>query len=116
MERGLNQQANGVVRQYYLKSSRFTTPAWKQVKVVENKYIIRPGKSLGFRALFVVFLAVTDVYIVTLLGDSFQPVRRMEFHLRGNRVSASDSKRKTGAGVFDLPCSHGLNDRAVHCE
>lgn len=48
-ERGLNEQVNGLVRQYFPKSCRFDTITDAEVEWVEDQLNNRPRKLLGFR-------------------------------------------------------------------
>ena len=47
-ERGLNENSNGLIRQYFPKGSDFTNISEQQVKTVQNKLNNRPRKCLGF--------------------------------------------------------------------
>ena len=47
-ERGLNENSNGLIRQYFPKGSDFTNISEQQVKAVQNKLNNRPRKCLGF--------------------------------------------------------------------
>ena len=48
-ERGLNENTNGLIRQYFPKHMKFDTITDKQIKQVENKLNNRPRKSLGYK-------------------------------------------------------------------
>ena len=48
-ERGLNENTNGLVRQYFPKHHRFATITQQEVKEVVRKLNHRPRKALGFR-------------------------------------------------------------------
>ena len=47
-ERGLNENSNGLIRQYFPKGSDFTNITENQIKTVENKLNNRPRKCLDF--------------------------------------------------------------------
>ena len=48
-ERGLNENTNGLIRQYFPKNMKFDTITDEQIKFVEDKLNNRPRKTLGFR-------------------------------------------------------------------
>lgn len=48
-ERGLNEQVNGLVRQYFPKGMPFDTITPAMLQRVQDKLNNRPRKSLGFR-------------------------------------------------------------------
>ena len=54
-ERGLNEHANGLVRQYFPKGTDFRQVTPEQVKQVEDRLNRRPRKALGCRTPFEVF-------------------------------------------------------------
>ena len=54
-ERGLNENTNGLVRQYFPKHHRFATITQQEVEGVMNKLNHRPRKALGFRTPAEVF-------------------------------------------------------------
>lgn len=60
-ERGLNENANGLVRQYFPKGSDFSKLTEQQVLDVEKKLNNRPRKTLGFRTPSEEFLRITGV-------------------------------------------------------
>jgi IS30 family transposase len=47
-ERGLNENTNGLVRQYLKKGSRFTEVTDSDLEIIMSALINRPRKSLGF--------------------------------------------------------------------
>lgn len=47
-ERGLNENTNGLIRQYFPKHMRFDMITDEQIKIVEDKLNNRPRKTLGF--------------------------------------------------------------------
>ena len=49
-ERGANENANGLVRQYFPKGTDFSQVSDEAIREVENKLNLRPRKRLGFRA------------------------------------------------------------------
>ena len=58
-ERGLNENTNGLVRQYFPKNSDFTILSHEQVQTVEYLLNTRPRKSLGYQTPIEVFLQLT---------------------------------------------------------
>jgi len=48
-ERGLNENTNGLIRQYFPKNSDLTTPNNTKVRFVQNRLNKRPRKSLNFK-------------------------------------------------------------------
>ena len=57
-ERGLNENTNGLVRQYFPKGSSFANVTAKDVERVQNLLNSRPRKTLGFQSPNEVFFAV----------------------------------------------------------
>jgi IS30 family transposase len=60
-ERGLNENTNGLVRQYFAKGSDFTTITDKQVQAVAERLNERPRKTLGFQTPNAVFFNSSPV-------------------------------------------------------
>lgn len=60
-ERGLNENTNGLVRQYFPKAHRFMTITKQEVKTVMQKLNHRPRKCLGFETPYEVFYNYTGV-------------------------------------------------------
>ena len=54
-ERGLNENINGLIRQYIPKGSSFEHLTAKEIKRIENRLNHRPRKSLGWRTPYEVF-------------------------------------------------------------
>jgi len=54
-ERGLNENINGLIRQYIPKGSSFENLSAKDIKRIENRLNHRPRKSLGWRTPYEVF-------------------------------------------------------------
>jgi len=54
-ERGLNENTNGLVRQYFSKKTRFDKITESDFQLVENKLNNRPRKCLDYETLFEVF-------------------------------------------------------------
>jgi len=54
-QRGLNENINGLIRQYIPKGSSFKNITKKQIRQIENKLNHRPRKSLGWRTPYEVF-------------------------------------------------------------
>lgn len=57
-ERGLNENTNGLIRQYFPKKYDFTTIAEKDICMVMNKLNNRPRKCLGFKTPNQVFFGI----------------------------------------------------------
>jgi len=60
-ERGLNENSNGLIRQYFPKGSDFRNLCDEQIKIVEDKLNNRPRKCLGFLTPNEVFFRQTEV-------------------------------------------------------
>ena len=60
-ERGLNENTNGLVRQYFPKGSDFTTISDQQVQAVAERLNERPRKTLGFQTPNAVFFNSSTV-------------------------------------------------------
>ena len=58
-ERGLNENTNGLIRQYFTKGSRFENITGDEVEAVMNKLNHRPRKTLKFKTPHAVFFADT---------------------------------------------------------
>jgi IS30 family transposase len=58
-ERGLNENTNGLIRQYFTKGSSFENIIDDEVEAVMNKLNHRPRKSLKFKTPHTVFFADT---------------------------------------------------------
>ena len=58
-ERGLNENTNGLIRQYFTKGSSFESITDDQVEAVMNKLNHRPRKTLKFKTPHTVFFADT---------------------------------------------------------
>ena len=59
-ERGLNENTNGLIRQYFPKKHDFTTITNKQIERVMNKLNNRPRKCLGLKTPNEVFLGLNQ--------------------------------------------------------
>jgi len=57
-ERGLNENTNGLIRQYFPKNCDFTSITTQQIKCAMNKLNNRPRKSLGFKTPNQVFFGI----------------------------------------------------------
>ena len=57
-ERGLNENTNGLIRQYFPKKSSFETIKERDIKFVEQRLNMRPRKSLGFNTPLESFLNI----------------------------------------------------------
>jgi len=65
-ERGLNENTNGLIRQYFPKKHDFTTITQKQIERVMDKLNNRPRKCLGFKTPNEVFFGIKpDVALAT---------------------------------------------------
>jgi len=64
-ERGLNENADGLVRQYFPKKADFTTVTDAEVERVTNRLNNRLRKTLGFRTLNEVFCKQRPVALQT---------------------------------------------------
>lgn len=58
-ERGLNENTNGLIRQYFPKNSDLTTPNTTKVRFVQNRLNKRPRKSLNFKTPVELFFKKT---------------------------------------------------------
>jgi IS30 family transposase len=56
-ERGLNENTNGLIRQYFTKGSRFEKITDDEVEAVMNKLNHRPRKTLNYKTPHAVFFA-----------------------------------------------------------
>ena len=64
-ERGLNENTNGLIRQYFPKAHRFATITEQEVAAVIHKLNHRPRKRLGFRTPHEVFYNHTGVALTS---------------------------------------------------
>ncbi len=67
-ERGQNENANGLLRQYFPKSMELVNVAMKQVFEAVDKLNSRPRKCLGFKTPYEVFEELTGVKIRNIMG------------------------------------------------
>ena len=67
-ERGQNENANGLLRQYFPKTMELVDVTMKQVFEAVDKLNSRPRKCLGFRTPYEVFQELTGVNIKNLMG------------------------------------------------
>lgn len=65
-ERGLNENTNGLIRQYFQKQRDLTTVTEKEVEEAMEKLNHRPRKSLGFRTPYEVFFNTKTSLTVAL--------------------------------------------------
>ncbi|HET9130971.1 MAG TPA: IS30 family transposase [Terriglobia bacterium] len=65
-ERGLNENTNGLIRQFFPKHRTLTTVTDAEVQEVMNKLNHRPRKSLGFRTPHEVFFNTKTSLTVAL--------------------------------------------------
>lgn len=64
-ERGLNENTNGLIRQYFPKKRDFTTITQKEIKQVMHKLNNRPRKCLGIKTPNQVFLGINPPVALT---------------------------------------------------
>ena len=64
-ERGLNENTNGLIRQYFPKGSDFTNITQKEINQVMNKLNNRPRKCLGIKTPNQVFLGINPSVALT---------------------------------------------------
>lgn len=57
-ERGTNENANGLIRQYFPKRRNFTTVTIEEMDLVMNRLNNRPRKCLGFKTPYQVFFGL----------------------------------------------------------
>ncbi len=67
-ERGLNENSNGLLRQYFPKGMELTEVTQEQVQQAVDRLNHRPRKVLGFRTPFEVFFGKTVCYTKPPLG------------------------------------------------
>ncbi len=60
-QRGLNENSNGLIRQYFKKGSSFVKTGDNEVQVVMDKLNRRPRKTLGFKTPSQIFFRRTEV-------------------------------------------------------
>ena len=65
-ERGLNENTNGLIRQYFPKHRDLTTVTKREIEKAMNKRNHRPRKSLGFRTPLEVFFNTRTSLTVAL--------------------------------------------------
>ncbi len=64
-ERGLNENTNGLIRQYFPKSRDFTTISDEEIRMVMNKLNNRPRKCLGMKTPNQVFFGIKPTVALT---------------------------------------------------
>jgi len=64
-ERGLNENTNGLIRQYFPKKHNFKTITQNQIENVMNKLNNRPRKCLGFKTPNEVFFGINTTVALT---------------------------------------------------
>jgi IS30 family transposase len=67
-ERGQNENANGLLRQYFPKTMELVDVTLKQVLEAVDKLNSRPRKCLGFKTPYEVFEELTGVDVKSLMG------------------------------------------------
>lgn len=66
-ERGLNENTNGLIRQFFPKQMKFDTITAEQIKHVEDKLNNRPRKSLGYQTPNEVYFNIKEQLISVAL-------------------------------------------------
>ncbi len=64
-ERGTNENTNGLIRQYFPKSTNFKQVTDEQVSLVADRLNHRPRKTLGYRTPFEVFFASSPIALTS---------------------------------------------------
>jgi IS30 family transposase len=64
-ERGINENTNGLVRQYFPKKSEFSKITDRQIRKVEDRLNQRPRKTLGYKTPHEVFFKLPLVALTT---------------------------------------------------
>lgn len=64
-ERGLNENTNGLVRQYFPKQIKFALVTDEQIQTVEDKLNNRPRKTLGYRTPKELFFKEQEIALTT---------------------------------------------------
>ena len=67
-ERGQNENANGLLRQYFPKKIKLTDIPMSQVIAAVDKLNNRPRKCLHFKTPYEVFMELTGVDVKTIMG------------------------------------------------
>ena len=67
-ERGVNENTNGLIRQYFPKNRNLTTVTFDEIKHAMDKLNHRPRKTLGFRTPYEVFFN-TKTSLTVALGS-----------------------------------------------
>jgi IS30 family transposase len=70
-ERGQNENANGLLRQYFPKKMELTDVTMIQVFKAVDKLNSRPRKCLGYKTPYEVFKKLTGIDVRKLLGYAF---------------------------------------------
>ena len=71
-ERGLNENSNGLLRQYFPKGMELVEVTQEQVQWAVDRLNHRPRKVLGFRTPFEVFFGKRVYYTKPPLGVALQ--------------------------------------------
>ena len=67
-ERGVNENTNGLIRQYFPKRRDLTTVTKSEIEHAMNRLNYRPRKSLGFRTPYEVFFNTRTSLAVALVS------------------------------------------------
>ena len=67
-ERGQNENANGLLRQYFPKTKELTDVSTTEVMIAVDKLNSRPRKCLGFRTPYEAFFEATGFNVKKLMG------------------------------------------------
>jgi transposase, IS30 family len=65
-ERGLNENTNGLIRQYLLKSQPLNNVTQKQLNFIMDQLNHRPRKTLGFKTPYELFFKKKTLLTVTI--------------------------------------------------
>ena len=65
-ERGVNENTNGLIRQYFPKGQDLTAVSEAEIEHVMNQLNHRPRKTLGFRTPYEVFFNIRTPLTVAL--------------------------------------------------
>ena len=77
-ERGVNENTNGLIRQYFPKDRELTGVTRKEVEQAMERLNHRPRKTLGFRTPYEVFLS-THTHLTVALGVESKYIKRTNY-------------------------------------
>jgi len=93
-ERGQNENANGLLRQYFPKSMELIDVTKRQVLDAVHKLNSRPRKCLGFKTPYEVFEELTGINEKTLTLE-FRPHYFLKFHIISSMSTFKGTSRYT---------------------